>query len=701
MMKLYKVIISLFVLINSYSAFSQEYESEIDSLKSVLKENKNSDTNKVNTLNDLALKLYGDSPELAIDYGLSALELSQRLNFSNGEARANKVLGISYCLKSDYEKSLNYFFNSLDIYEKKHDNQNIGSIYNNLGNIYWYLGKCDEAIIKLLLAADYFDKLNDSKRLSTVYMNLGAIYDEIQDYKKSKEYYDKSLEIKQLIDDKDGTASVYNNMGQMYYNDNEINMSIIYFQKAFLIYEKLDDKLNLPIVLINLSSSYLKLEDYDKSLAALNSALDISKNIDNKNIIKEIYLAYYEYYFELKKYDKALENYKISNDIKDSIFNREKSEQLIEIQTKYETEKTAKENELLLANQETNKLTIQRQKIFFFTLLSISILIILVALQLFKLNKQKKRTNEILSAKSAEIFQQKEEILTQNEVLQQSQEEIEAQRDKIELQRDYAIKQHETILEQNQYIKDSIVYASRIQKALFPSNIDIENNFLDFFIFLKPRNIVSGDFYWYKNINNYKFLAVADCTGHGVPGAFMSLLGISFLNEISTQNIDFEPAYILEELRLKVKSALTNSDYKHNQRDGMDIAICKIDENKKILTYAGANNSIYLVSNNNFTEHKAIKNPVGSYINEKSFENIYINYMQNDKLYLFTDGYMDQINGITNEKYKTIRFKNLITECSTSKMSEQKIIIENEFEKWKTPDFKQIDDILIIGINLK
>jgi len=456
----------------------------------------------------------------------------------------------------------------------------------------------------------------------------------------------------------------------------------------------------LPIVYINISESYLELEDYENSLNYLNNALKISQLFDNKFTLQEVYLKFYKYYFKLKNFENALEYYKLYKTINDSIFNKEKSEQLIKIQTKYETVKTEKENELLIANEEKNKLTIQRQRIFFITLSAILILILFIAIQLFKLNKEKKKVNEILSAKNTEILQQKEEILMHNEILEYSNKKIESQKDEIEKQRDNAIEQNEIISNQNQYIKNSIIYASRIQKALLPSINDLEKQFSDYFIFFKPRDIVSGDFYWYKNINNNKFLVVSDCTGHGVPGAFMSLLGISYLNEITNFNHNIEPAFILEELRIRVKQALNNTDNKINQRDGMDMVICKIDESKKIITFSGANNSIIVVNNDELIEYKAIKNPVGSYVNEKKFENNYINYETNNLIYLYTDGYIDQLHGKTNEKFKISRFKNLILESKNLLLKEQQEKFDLEFENWKTPNFKQIDDILIIGIKL-
>ncbi len=270
-------------------------------------------------------------------------------------------------------------------------------------------------------------------------------------------------------------------------------------------------------------------------------------------------------------------------------------------------------------------------------------------------------------------------------------------------ERTYEInKQKEKIEKAHQEIKDSINYASRIQNAVLPINQLFEQNFSDYFVLFKPKDIVSGDFYWMKKIKHYLVFAVADCTGHGVPGAFVSMLGIALLNEIIRQESVKKSCQVLNELRNQIKISLQQTDYDVDTKDGMDIALCIYDQNNKILDFAGANNSAYIFKNENYNdliELKATKNPIGIYYKEKDFESSFIEMDKNDRIYLFSDGYVDQFNESYKEKYKTKRFKELLIKINNLPFSQQKDILDAENISWKGTMF-QIDDILVMGIKI-
>lgn len=276
-------------------------------------------------------------------------------------------------------------------------------------------------------------------------------------------------------------------------------------------------------------------------------------------------------------------------------------------------------------------------------------------------------------------------------------EEIAKSKEEIELQRDYLYKQRQEII-------DSINYAKKIQEAVLPAQ-DYTNKILDnHFIFFKPRDIVSGDFYWMKKINNFIIVVAADCTGHGVPGAFMSMLGSSYLNEIITRRSLDSAGQILNRLRLKVKKSLHQKGEEGEQKDGMDIALIIIDEETLELQYSGAYNPLYLIRNNNgetpkFIETKADRQPIGIHIHEKDFTNHKLQLQKDDSLYIFSDGFIDQFGGETGGKFKTVRYKELLISIQDRTMEEQKLAIEQTFVKWKR-DLKQIDDVLVIGIRI-
>jgi serine phosphatase RsbU (regulator of sigma subunit)/ligand-binding sensor domain-containing protein len=294
------------------------------------------------------------------------------------------------------------------------------------------------------------------------------------------------------------------------------------------------------------------------------------------------------------------------------------------------------------------------------------------------------------------------------DLVKERTEEIERSKQKIEEQRDIAYKQKKEIL-------DSISYAQRIQQAVLPSQQYAEDILLEHFILYRPRDIVSGDFYWMKKINNYVVVVAADCTGHGVPGAFMSMLGSSFLNEIVTRRSLDSASQILNRLRSKVKKSLHQEGKEGEQKDGMDIALIIIDSETLQLQYSGAYNPLYIIRQNKavdtndesidletrfeFIQLKADRQPIGIHLNERDFTNHEFQLQNGDNLYSFSDGYVDQFGGETGEKFKNKRFKDLLLSVQGKPMQEQKQILEHAFVRWKR-DLAQIDDVLVMGIKI-
>lgn len=280
----------------------------------------------------------------------------------------------------------------------------------------------------------------------------------------------------------------------------------------------------------------------------------------------------------------------------------------------------------------------------------------------------------------------------------------------------------EKIEHSHKQITDSINYASKIQKAVLPSLKMIEAVFPEYFILYKPRDVVSGDFYWSKTYKNYIILIAADCTGHGVPGAFVSMLGISFLNEITQYSkvweSDKKASQILELLRNKVKVALRQQDEATNSRDGMDLALCIIDLDTKVMQFAGANNPLCIIRNapindsnvsirksetkGGFTisQIKADPMPIGVYSKERPFNNYEIQLQSNDKLYLFSDGFIDQFGGNEGKKFMTSNFRSLLLDIHSQTMDKQKETLEKTLKEWMGNNYKQIDDVLVMGIKI-
>ena len=321
-----------------------------------------------------------------------------------------------------------------------------------------------------------------------------------------------------------------------------------------------------------------------------------------------------------------------------------------------------------------------------------AILIVVVILLYIKARLQKlQRDKEILE----------EEVRKRTAEIRHQKEEIEAQRDEIEAQRNHVIEQRDKIEQQNKNITSSIEYASRIQRAVLPPKELFKKYLGEHFIFFRPRDIVSGDFYYLNLKNGQIIVAAADCTGHGVPGALMSILGISLMNKVITELPDnFNASNILTMLRKEVKNALGQTGKDNEAKDGMDISLCVINRDKKQLQYAGAYNPLILVRNNELVKYEADRMPIGIYIKEKdAFTNHIVDLKAGDFLYMFSDGYQDQFGGELKKKFLPKNLNNLLLEISNRSINEQLQVLDDTLENWKG-DLQQVDDIIMLGIKI-
>ena len=323
---------------------------------------------------------------------------------------------------------------------------------------------------------------------------------------------------------------------------------------------------------------------------------------------------------------------------------------------------------------------------------------------LFFLFRLKRKANIALEHKNAEIMQQKEEI--------------ESQRDEIEAQRDMVYGQKIDLEIIHSKISQSIEYAQIIQSSILPDPEILKERVSDFFVFYKPKDVVSGDFYWWANVENNTVITAVDCTGHGVPGAFMSMLGISFLREIVMKEYITHPGVILRKLRKEIVKSLNQKDELGAPRDGMDMALISINHETNMMEFAGAHNPVYIISktiqkpdNKSFQlytldgvdekllEIKPDKMPIAIYHRMDSFTNQEIQLQKGDQIYMFSDGYVDQFGGEDKKRFMNGAFRELLLKIANKPMETQKEIIENTFEFWKG-DTEQIDDIVVVGIKI-
>jgi serine phosphatase RsbU (regulator of sigma subunit) len=342
-----------------------------------------------------------------------------------------------------------------------------------------------------------------------------------------------------------------------------------------------------------------------------------------------------------------------------------------------------------------------------FLILAIGFIWLIVRLNVRRLKKDKERLERIVKERTAEIRMKNAELEQQKEEILAQRDEIEAQRDHVMEQKEQIEVQHNMILEQTKSITDSIHYASRIQEALLPPEEILNEVLPEHFILYKPRDIVSGDFYWASTKNNRTIIVAADCTGHGVPGAFMSMLGISFLNEIINKFERLQANQILNELKESVKKSLRQTGKDHEAKDGMDMALCIIDLEKMEMEFSGAYNSLLLIRDNEMIKYDADRMPVGIYVKDRgSFTNHVIQMKKGDNYYIFSDGYPDQFGGASGSKLMIKRFKKLLLENHQLPANEQKEKLDkflNEWQSYKDEDgkkYRQLDDILVIGMKI-
>ena len=368
-------------------------------------------------------------------------------------------------------------------------------------------------------------------------------------------------------------------------------------------------------------------------------------------------------------------------------------------------------------------------KTTWFYIASIAFLILLIfSIMRFreqKLQKAKRILEQKVKERTIEIEQQKEEITAQRDSILVQKEEILQKNEEITAQRDLVTAQKNKIEHIHHEITDSIHYAKRIQGAILPTQEFAEKILPNHFVLFKPKDIVSGDFYWMTKVENQVVVAVADCTGHGVPGAFMSMLGAAFLNDIVNKEYITQPAVILRRLRKEIIRALQQKGEVGEQKDGMDIALCAIDFDNMKLQFSGANNPLYIVkslsssSSNkveenkssdfiNFTnfelyELKGDKMPIAIYERMDKFTVHEIDIQKGDCLYLFSDGYADQFGGPKGKKFMSKQLKQLLIDNYQLPMQEQKEVLENAIENWMNYEkdiYEQIDDITVMGIKI-
>jgi tetratricopeptide (TPR) repeat protein len=583
----------------------------------------------------------------------------------------------------DYEEALKSFLGALEIAEKQNIISNRAFISNNIGTIYDLMGDTQNALNYYENALTLNEQLGNTMAIAYTKHNIGIIFKTLNQYKKADRYFQSSL--KTAINQNDALAIAYNyhHIADMYLRQNKTRQALNYANKSLKIAEK----------------------------QHLSTA-----TFQNYKLISRIYQ-------KMQQPDAALKHYTRYTQLKDSVFNSQSQKRIEDIQNAYQRVHIEKRIALLEKEQKQNQLELEKsnakirnRNTMLFILSSATILILLFGGVLIAQIKQKKEAINKLNIRNEEINQQNEEINQQNEEIKvqrdnlselnkritAQKEEIQCQNEALEEQNKLTVAQRDKIYEQKQHLTDNITYASRIQKALIPPTHLFKSFFTDWFVFNRPQGIVGGDFYWLHETNDGMIMAVADSTGHGVTGGFMSILGISMLNDIVIRQGKTQTNEILDELRLQIVNLLHQDEKTAINKDGMDISIIRFDKANQSYQFSGANHKAYIIDQktNELSEVDGDRMPISIHHNmNERFKATTGSFTHSDDFYRFSDGFPDQFSGNSNRKYLYKNFKQLLIQNIAYPLNEQHDSLATEFYAWKA-GLEQTDDVMIIAVKI-
>ncbi|HAA13222.1 MAG TPA: hypothetical protein DCE41_16625 [Cytophagales bacterium] len=658
----------------------------------------------------------------AFRYFQESLEIGRELENEVIEATALSNLGATHAHSGEYEKARQLYEEALGIRKTRGDSSAIATLYNNLGNAYKNQGNYPKALTYYLDALNLRQIQQESSGVSTVFINLSTIYLRQGDYDQALEYLQKALAIREELNEQSGLAIVFNNIGEIRRLQGSLQEALEYFQYALITRQDIGDQRGIAACYLNIGTTQSMLEDFGSAKSTLSNADFLAREVGDQELICKIQIelgkVYYlqqmypmalqklmegmdiskqlglkdktqdaaEYlaltYQQLGRYQEAYEAHRLFKAMTDSLLNETKTQQLTEIQMRHlfeqELDSIAIEDAKRTSELEGQVARQRAIQLGTIIVLLMSVGFVLILLRLYRSNQ---KTNEQLLESNEEIQSNNEEIRSVNESLQHSMETVQKQWDEI---------------------TSSILYAQRIQQAILPPEGILRSLLSEHFVFFRPRNVVSGDVYWVsdrRHLNGKVFIAAVDCTGHGVPGAFMSLIANDLLNNLINERQIEDPGEILDQLHLEIRQSL-NQDTTFTQ-DGMDIALVSIDVGKKVLAFSGANLPLVYLQDGQM--HKLKGNPasIGGVRGElnPTYATHQLFYAGGLTFYLYSDGFQDQFGGPKGKKFMAGKFRELLSQIHELPLTNQKHVLEATLDEWMD-DQEQVDDIMVLGIRL-
>ena len=649
----------ILILLFSSSILSSQSLFKIDSLQGELK-NETSENGISEIKLQLAIAYLNEDNTKAVAFAKEAIPSFEKSNNKNKLGACYANIGLANANISEYEESIKAYLMALKLFESEKNSKEINAIKKKLGVVYFSLTKYQLSLQYFNEAKDYYESVGEDKGLASIYNNLGLVFEKLEKLDSALLAHQKSLIIKEKLNDKNGIANCDNNIGNIYFLKNKFIEALVYYNQALKLKQETNEESGIINALHNIGSSYLSLKDYEKAKACANQSIRICEKNNNPEGLKEEFYMLSNIFFKTKKFEDAYYYYTKADSIESEIFNTENNNQILELEAKYQTEKKEKEIEVKTLKISNQDLDLRRKQFTIYAFTIVLLLIGVLAFFIYKGYKQKQKAYVIIA------------------------------------------KQKQIVEEKNKEITDSIAYAKRIQSALLTPNITLDTNvgIGQYFVYFKPKDIVSGDFYWSSEaINNQGhsllYIACCDSTGHGVPGAFMSILNMGFLSEAIKEKNIFAPGEIFNYTRERLISTVS----KEGQQDGFDGILVCFNTTLNEISYAASNNSPLIIRDSELIDLKCDKMPVGKGMKDDGFVTYIYHKQQNDKLYLYTDGYADQFGGPKGKKFMYKKLNELLVSVSSKPFPEQSQDINAALISWQG-DLEQVDDILIIGIQL-
>jgi tetratricopeptide (TPR) repeat protein len=690
-----KSIITIIALLAVTITQAQSSNRNIDSLQKIFNTAK-ADTDRINTAIAISIEYRADGDhQNAIKYAESALTKSKATDYKTGICNAYNAIGIVHIIKADYQNALKNFSMALDVCKATGNKKMIAKLYNNMGIAYDRMNDYDNQINCYVNSLKVSEEINDTLSMATIYQNIGSVYMRGDDNDKALQYFKEALKLCQKIKNKEGEGSAYVSIAFIHKNKGNYKEALSIATKSLNINMETGDKWQIVSSLSCLANIYSQTNDFDKALNNYTMALNLSMEIEDESGMSNFYMEIGSIYLKKNNLNEAYKNitlaiefsqktsdketltqsYKLMSELfnkkdncqksydyflkysslKDSVNEHETSIKIESLQSKYEADKREK---ILTLEKEKQEAKFEKERIVKYSFMGGFALILCLALLIFRGYNQKKKSNIALAEKN------------------------------------------EIITEKSKEITDNIHYAKRIQDAVMTPMSQIEELLPNNFILNKGKDIVSGDFYFSERVGNEIIVAVADCTNHGVSGAMMTLLSNNLLGDAIASGNN-SPSDILNYTNkaLAKKFHQTESDTKKEGdvvKDGMDIALIKIDFINMKYQFAGAYNPLIIIRDNNIIEVKADKLQMGQA--KTDYKNNEGKLQSGDMLYMSSDGYGDQFSG-SGKKFMKKRFKELLSGISQKTMQEQREILEGTINSWKSGT-EQTDDILVMGIKI-